>query len=185
LATACRTLADRDLELLAAHEAELLADAEQRLSAIPGVERYSLWGPEHPHIGVITFNLAGYHHSHLAAILSAEYGIGVRHGCFCAHPLMLRLLRVGTECADEIRGHMREGRRVAIPGAVRASFGVGTTQDDIDRLVDAVARIAAEGPAWQYEALDGGEHYVPSPDPRSLPEWPFAPAPAATHSSAE
>ena len=28
----------------------------------------------------------------LAAILSAEHAIGVRHGCFCAHPLMTRLL---------------------------------------------------------------------------------------------
>ena len=34
----------------------------------------------------------GVPHALVAARLSAEYGIGVRHGCFCAHPYLLRLL---------------------------------------------------------------------------------------------
>ena len=31
----------------------------------------------------------------VAARLSAEFGVGVRHGCFCAHPYLIRLLGVG------------------------------------------------------------------------------------------
>ncbi|MBW3669874.1 MAG: aminotransferase class V-fold PLP-dependent enzyme [Actinobacteria bacterium] len=176
LGVACRTLQAADMDELAEHEAVLLADAERRLAAVPGVERYSLWGENHPRIGVVTFNLAGYEHSHLAAVLSAEHGIGVRHGCFCAHPFMLRLLGVGDACAEEIRGRLRERERVAIPGAVRASFGVGTTQDDVDRLVDAVSRIARHGPRWSYDAVDGGDRHVPRPETRSAPAFPFGPA---------
>ena len=32
------------------------------------------------------------HHALVAARLSAEFGIAVRHGCFCAHPYVIRLL---------------------------------------------------------------------------------------------
>lgn len=176
LAAACQALQAIGMDRVAEHETTLLADVERRLSAIPGIERYSLWGPDHPHIGMVTFNLEGYHHSFLAAVLSAEYGIGVRHGCFCAHPMMLRLLSVGEDCAEEIRGGLRDGHRVAIPGAVRASFGVGTSQDDIDRLVEAVASVAADGPKWDYAPVDGGEHYVPKPETRSMPPLAFGPA---------
>ena len=39
-----------------------------------------------------TFVVEGIPHALVAARLSAEFGIGVRHGCFCAHPYLLRLL---------------------------------------------------------------------------------------------
>lgn len=169
LAAACRVLTAVGFDALAGHEAGLVADAERRLAAIPGVELYSLWDRSHPRIGVVTFNLHGYDHALLAAVLSAEHAIGVRHGCFCAHPLMLHLLRLDDDCADAIRRDLREGTRRAVPGAVRASFGVGSTGDDVDRLVEAVARIAADGPRWTYEPTDGGSHFVPYPETRTVP----------------
>ena len=78
-------------------------------------------------------------HALVAARLSAEFGIGVRHGCFCAHPYLMRLLdlarRVGAYRDDVLAGDRRE-----IPGAVRASAGLSTTDADIDRLLAASPR---------------------------------------------
>jgi selenocysteine lyase/cysteine desulfurase len=167
MAAACRALADAGMDTLAAHEAELLRIGEELLGRVPGVELYRLWDGGHPRIGVLTFNLAGYDHPLLAAILSAEYGIGVRHGCFCAHPLVLELLHVDDAQADDIRDRLRRGEDVDLPGAVRASFGLGTTLDDIGRLATALERIATDGPSWTYERSD--DDYVPSPDPRPWP----------------
>ena len=45
-------------------------------------------------LGVIPLQMDGIPHFLLAAILSYEFGIGVRNGCFCAHPYMLHLLGV-------------------------------------------------------------------------------------------
>ena len=86
-------------------------------------------------------------HALVAARLSAEHAIGVRHGCFCAHPYLVRLLGLGP---DEIARHwdaVRHGDRRAMPGAIRASAGLSTSIDDIDRLVTAVADIASGRPA--------------------------------------
>ena len=61
-------------------------------------------------VGVATFNLDGYRHPLLAAVLSAEHAIGVRHGCFCAHPLIARLLDVPhAEARPPARARSRAG----------------------------------------------------------------------------
>lgn len=173
LGVACQTLTATGMDLLAEEEAELHAYARRCLLTVPGLDLYTVWDHAHPHIGVLPFNLAGYHHSELAAILSAEHAIGVRHGCFCAHPLMLHLLRVDGAQADAIRAEMRAGRKHSIPGAVRMSLGIGTTRQDIDDAVEALMAVATEGPRWRYETQDGTDEYEPVPDPRPLPAAPF------------
>ena len=45
----------------------------------------------HRHVGVVNFSLEGYDAGLVAAYLSAEHGIGLRDGRFCAHPLLQRL----------------------------------------------------------------------------------------------
>ena len=47
-------------------------------------------------LAVAAFTVDGMHHALVAARLSAEFGVGVRHGCFCAHPYLIRLLGVGA-----------------------------------------------------------------------------------------
>jgi len=88
----------------------------------------------------------GLPHGLVAARLSAEDGIGVRHGCFCAHPYMMRLLGLAEDEVVDFRNEMRQGDRTRMPGAVRASAGINTTEADVSRLVSAVARIAAGAP---------------------------------------
>ena len=67
------------------------------LAEVPEVRVLSLFGDDAPRVGVISFVVEGWNSSHFAAALSAEYGIGVRDGLFCAHPLVRTLL--GSEPA--------------------------------------------------------------------------------------
>jgi selenocysteine lyase/cysteine desulfurase len=172
LGVACATLQGLGMEILATEEMALRDYAVRRLATVPRVELYSLWPPSRPHVGVIPFNLQGYHHNQLAAILSAEYGIGVRSGCFCAHPYMIHILRVTTEEVERVRLDIRQHDKRAVPGAVRASLGLGTTHEDIDYLASALTAIALDGPTWHYTALPDGD-YVPSPETRTWPQLPF------------
>ena len=76
--------------------------------------------------------------------LSAEHGIGVRDGRFCAHPLLARL---------------------GVPeGALRASVGVGSTPADVDRLLAGAGRVPGAGPAVRATpSVDG--RWQPVDDP--------------------
>ena len=132
----------------------------ERLARRPGTANgCTLWPDTADRVGVATFNLDGYRHPLLAAILSAEHAIGVRHGCFCAHPLITRLLGIPDGEIDRLEAELRAGRRPALPGAVRASIGLGTTPHDIDRLIDALHEIAATGPRSRYTHLASVDEY--------------------------
>jgi selenocysteine lyase/cysteine desulfurase len=121
------------------HEAVLAAQLHRGLRAIDGIR---VLGPA-PAAGtdmlsVAAFTVEGMHHALVAARLSAEFGIGVRHGCFCAHPYLMRLLGVGSQGLAEARAAVRRGDRRNIPGAVRASCGLGTSGADVDALLAAL-----------------------------------------------
>jgi len=159
LAAACRALLDLGMEAIAAGERALSGRLWRTLAEVPGLQRLMLGPDEVDRVGVATFNLAGYRHPLLAAILSAEHAIGVRHGCFCAHPLMTRLLGVPDGEVTRLAAELRAGRRPALPGAVRASIGLGTTSDDIDRLAEALHEIASTGPRSRYVHVDSLDEY--------------------------
>jgi selenocysteine lyase/cysteine desulfurase len=173
LGVACRTLAAADRAQIAAAETALVDDAQARLEAIPTVHCHRLWPRTHPRIAVLTFSMRGIGYAQLAAALSAEHGIGVRHGCFCAHPLISDLLGIDRHAVAGIRAELRAGHSPAMPGAVRLSLGLGTTSADIDRLVDAVELFAMDGPRWTYRTSSDGKDCTPDPDPRPRPELPF------------
>ncbi len=143
------------------HIARLLRDG---LAAIPGV---TVLGPDlrTETLPVATFTVEGTSHALVAARLSAEHAIGVRHGCFCAHPYLMRLLGLSDAEVREFRSELRRGDRTRIPGAVRASAGVNTTEADIDRLLSAVASLA-EGtqPPISYIQDPRTGDYTPDPD---------------------
>ena len=170
LAAACRALQDYGMERVAAEEAELGSYLRGQLKTVPGLTSYSLWLEEHPRIGVATFNVDGLPYGLLAAALSAEYGVAVRDGCFCAHPLMMRLLGIDECSARSIRDEMLEGHHVRVPGAVRMSTGLATTREDIDTALDALRVLAQRGPTWAYRFDDATGHYEPVPDDRPWPD---------------
>ena len=162
LAAACRRLMALGMDAVAAHERSLAVRMWTALESIPGLELLTLW-PRGTvdRVGVATFTLLGFRDPLLAAILSAEHAIGVRHGCFCAHPLMTHLLDVPHAQSQRLHAELRAGRSPRLPGAVRASIGLGTTTEDVDRLVGALREIAARGPRSTYVHVPEHDEYRP------------------------
>ncbi|TML16278.1 MAG: aminotransferase class V-fold PLP-dependent enzyme [Actinobacteria bacterium] len=131
-------------DAIIAHEQEL---AERLRSGLAATPRVRLLGPalDVQTLAVAAFEIEDVPHALVAARLSAEFGIGVRHGCFCAHPYLMRLLDLPRDIVDQYRDDVRRGDRRRLPGAVRASADLSTTTDDIDRLLAAVAIVADDG----------------------------------------
>lgn len=126
------------------HEASLTWYALEKIKKIQGV---SLYGDknstgESDRLGVITFNVNDLSHALVAAILSYEWGIGTRNGCFCAHPYVKCLLHVGEEESKDMERRILARDRSTLPGFVRASFGIYNTKQEIDVLCEALSSIA-------------------------------------------
>ena len=177
LGVAATTLAGIGMDRIAEHERELMLRCEAGLSSMPRVKRLRLWdAPEVDRLGVVTFVVEGMHHALVAAILSAEHAIGVRHGCFCAHPYITRLLGIDAVAADSVRNSLRRGERAGIPGAVRASFGIGTNAKDIDSFLEALGEIIDSGPRLEYLQDEHTGDFLPLADARGWPDFPGLPA---------
>jgi selenocysteine lyase/cysteine desulfurase len=156
-------------DAVTAHDDDLATHLRTGLAAIEGVR---LLGPglSTPTLPLATFVVEGLPHALVAARLSAEHGIGVRHGCFCAHPYLLRLLGLSSPEVERFRAAVLAGDKREVPGAVRASAGISTSAADVDRLLAAVASIAAGGPGpVDYEQ-----------DPRTGDFWPAGDHPGWT-----
>jgi selenocysteine lyase/cysteine desulfurase len=130
---------------VAQHEAELTAYALEKLRTVPGVRLFGDTDPGRAaeRLGVIPFQVEGISHFKVAAVLGYEFGIGVRSGCFCAHPYVLRLLGIDRERAEAVRKSILSGDRRQMPGMTRLSFGLYNTTEEIDRLLEALAIVAA------------------------------------------
>lgn len=146
LAEACDTLSALPDGALAAHESALRDRLLDGLAALPGVRVLRLWPDSAEPVGVVSFTVGEDDPGLVAAYLSAEHGVGVRDGRFCAHPLLARVGVTG--------------------GAVRASVGVGTTAAVVDRLLDGLRAWVEQGPRARYEVVDGCWTVADDPRPR-------------------
>jgi selenocysteine lyase/cysteine desulfurase len=163
LHAAIDALAELGWPAIIEHDRSMSRALRSGLTAIPGVR---LLGPdlETDTLPVATFTVAGVPFGLVAARLSAEFGIGVRHGCFCAHPYLMRLLGLSEDEVARFRADIRKGDRRHVPGAVRASCGINTTDEDIQRLLVAVAQIAAGGdPPFSYVQDPTSGDFTPDP----------------------
>ncbi|MFI1680305.1 aminotransferase class V-fold PLP-dependent enzyme [Streptomyces sp. NPDC020607] len=154
IASACKALTDAGFDELVAREQHLIKEVREGLAEVPQVRILSLFGDDAPRVGVISFVVDGWNSSHFAAALSAEYGIGVRDGLFCAHPLVRTLLDSEPDEPGEC------GAPEAAPGekslnAIRVSFGAGTPDEHVERFVRAVRELVADGARWSYRTEDG------------------------------
>jgi cysteine desulfurase / selenocysteine lyase len=162
MAVAAQVLMEVGMDAIAAHEEYLVTYALERLREVPGLRIYGQSDPAQAHekVGVIPFNLAGVSHFLVAAILGYEGGIGVRSGCFCAHPYVVHLLQLNDHESNRWRDQMLSGDKSEMPGMVRASFGCYNNTDDVDRLIDMLQRIDRGDYNGEY-ILDrtSGEYY--------------------------
>jgi cysteine desulfurase/selenocysteine lyase len=104
-------------ERIAAYEHELLEHATRRLTAVDGLR---LIGTAAEKVGVLSFVLPGRDVLEIGKALDRE-GFAVRAGHHCAQPSL---------------------RHFGLEATVRPSLAFYNTHDEIDRLADAVARIA-------------------------------------------
>lgn len=131
-----------------AHEESLTSRLHEGLAGIPGVRVLRGFADVDDRLGIATIELERGSVGLVAAALAAEHGISVRAGRFCAHPFFDRV-------ATRANG-------------LRASLGAGSSGDDVDRFLDALARLVAEGPAHEYDRTPAG--WCPRHDDRPRPE---------------
>ena len=158
LGVAIDTLLELGFDEMLAYESALGERLVAGLAGIPGVAVLGSTGDGHrgAHLALASFVVEGLHHGLVAAALSHEWGIAVRHGCFCANPYVFHLLHMSREAVVAVEGEVTSGHRTALPGAVRASLAPYNTQDEVDRFVDAVRQIARGRVRATYvQAADG------------------------------
>ncbi len=116
LGAAVDYLTDLGMDAVAAHEDELTGLALERLSALPGVR---ILGPADTtdRGAAVSFLVDGIHPHDVGQLLD-DAGVAIRVGHHCAWPLH---------------------RRYGVLGSARATFGVYSTAEEVDALVDAVA----------------------------------------------
>jgi cysteine desulfurase/selenocysteine lyase len=143
LAKAITMLEEVGMDVIASHETELLEYAYGKMKKIPGIVLYGPTNNLQNKVGVIAFNIAGMHHALAAAIFGNEGGIGLRNGCFCAHPYVKRLLGISPEEDRKLTAEMVSGNKAAIPGLVRASLGCYSNEEDLDLFIAMLKRVAS------------------------------------------
>ena len=116
LGAAVSYLQQLDWPGVAAHEADLLGYATERLAEIPGIR---LIGTAARKAAVVSFTLEGAHPHDIGTILDQE-GVAIRTGHHCTQPVM------------DFFG---------VPATARASFAFYNTRADIDRLVAGVWQV--------------------------------------------
>lgn len=152
LATAILQFEEIGMEAVARHEADLTAYALEQLKHVKGIRIFGDANPQtsNQRLGVIPFQLETHSHFLVSAVLGHEFGIGVRSGCFCAHPYILKLLGLSASEAAQVRDTMLGGDKSSMPGLVRASFGLYNTTDEVDEMVWGLDRIRRNDFNGQY-----------------------------------
>jgi selenocysteine lyase/cysteine desulfurase len=174
MAAAAQALMAVGMDAVAEHERLLTSHLLERLQPLHKVRLYGSADPQRldDRLGVISFDVEGVSHSLVAAVLGFEAGIGVRNGCFCAHPYILHLLGVTGQVYESYQEEVLDHDRRRIPGLVRASFGCYNNLAEVDCLVDWIGRIAAGDYRGDYiQERASGSWFPRDFDPASLDSY--------------
>jgi selenocysteine lyase/cysteine desulfurase len=151
------------------HDRRIARSLRRGLAAIPGV-RLRGPGTDTETLPVAAFTVDGIPSALIAARLAAEDAIEVRHGCLHARPYLTRLLGLGPAEARASGTHARTGGRSSLPGAIRASAGINTSEGDVARLLRAVERlVSGEAPVRYRRDPSTGDFYPARPAPEPEP----------------
>ncbi|ASR36112.1 cysteine desulfurase [Prauserella marina] len=155
LGVACTELATQ-WQQIEDHETALLDRLTSGLAEVAGLRVLRLFAGDgqNDQVGTISFVIDGFQPNWVAAVLSAEYGIGVRDGAFCAHIATRRLIGDAGGSGQQ---------------ALRVSLGLGSKEEHVERLLRALHDITQGRTCWDYTIRDG--RWAPTPDPRPLPTF--------------
>lgn len=172
LGVAIDTLLELGFDEMLRDELALGSRLVDGLSRIPGVGVLGehTTRPSAAKLALASFVVEGLHHGLVAAALSHEWGIAVRHGCFCANPYVFHLLHMNKDDVQSVEEDVTAGHRKALPGAVRASLAPYNTESEVDRFMDAMDHVARGRIKASYEQAADGT-YAPAGG------WPRIPNP--------
>ncbi|SHJ86726.1 Selenocysteine lyase/Cysteine desulfurase [Clostridium amylolyticum] len=137
LLSAIKELSSISLDKVSLWEDELTSYLSHELKKINGIKIYGDNLNIKDRLGIITFNIEGMYHNEVAEILSEDYGISVRNGCFCAGPYVKRLLNLSDKDIEEYIKHPERGK----PGMVRVSLGLYNNKREINDFLNAIEQI--------------------------------------------
>lgn len=137
LVAAIKTLESLGMNNIKKYEDSLTEYAIMKLKALSEVRLYCVSEKVGPRVGIIPFNINGIPHHIIAEILSYEWGIAVRNGCFCAQEYVRKLLNV----SEEEEAYYIKDNSLKRPGMVRISFGMYNDYSEIDLVVKAISKI--------------------------------------------
>ena len=151
-----RWLESLDMCTVSAHVATLTARLLDRLRALG--DRIHVYGPRDAHGrgGIVTFNVVrdgrALPYERVEAT-ARELGLAIRAGCFCNPGAAEHAFGIPAQAA---RACLRDEFSVArfrrcldgsAAAAVRASVGVATNDDDLDRLLECIQRVLSQRPS--------------------------------------
>lgn len=153
-AAATEFLARVGMEKIRAHEVGLTERALAGFEDLRERHGVTLFGPRTAaeKAGVFGFTVPGVRHETVSQVLSAEHGVATRNGCFCAHPLLHRLLGLGD--TSRWTDALSRGEKVPLPGATRATLGIYNTEAEVDLLLAALERVARREWRGTYDEVD-------------------------------
>lgn len=120
LLAGCRYLEETGVSEIRRHERNLKQQLWEGLDALSGVTVVSPRAPDG--VGIVTFTVDGQDQGEFASRLEAEWGVMVRSGLHCAPE------------AHRILGTLETG-------AIRTSVGWASTDEHVDRAVEAVSQL--------------------------------------------
>lgn len=139
------------LDLIAAQEQEMVKHVLEQIHAEPRIHLAGIDNPDSPRLScrgpVFSFEVQDIPYNLVARLLALQGGVGVRTGCFCAHPIVKHLMGINKfrqRLADIGIELLPRFTAKVVPGYVRVSFGLENTLQDAVHLMQTLKTIFAE-----------------------------------------
>ncbi len=117
LKTALEYIENIGIQEIAAYEGSVHEYALKKLAQVPDIQIYST--SRDNKASIVSFNIKGLHFEDIGILLD-KFGIAVRTGAHCTHPLM---------------------KRLGIQGTVRMSLSIYNTMEEVDYFCDSLLKV--------------------------------------------
>jgi selenocysteine lyase/cysteine desulfurase len=134
------------VEKILAREEELLKIVFDGLARVPGIQ--ILAGHIQDRLSIISFYVEGIHYNLIVKLLNDRFGVQTRGGCSCAGTYGHYLLHVDPVRSRRITNLIDQGDLSEKPGWVRMSLHPTTTDEELEHIIDAIAKIVKNHGQW-------------------------------------
>ncbi len=153
------------LNLIAAEEQKIVSHVLQQFRSMPRISIAGIDDPDCSRIPcrgpVFSFEVRDLPYNKIARLLAMQGGIGVRTGCFCAHPIVKQLMHINLfrqRLADFLVEVLPKFTAKIVPGFVRVSFGLENTKADAEYLMQVLNSILADTKSSAFDKFLSSTH---------------------------